>query len=130
MESNCVTEILNLVRKKYEIDQQYDWSEGSATYFRELKKEVDEVEDELEANRKCYLEDELGDVLWDYLNLLHNLEAERKITLSAVFDRSLKKYEERIDVISGGGLWAPVKESQKKRLAEEQAKLDAEKKNK
>lgn len=58
MEFNRVAQLRDLVKDKYKIDVQYDWSEGSKTYFRELKKEIDEVEEELGVNRKCYLEEE------------------------------------------------------------------------
>lgn len=123
MKTDHIAQILNLVKEKYKIDVQHDWSEGSSTYFREMKKEIEEVEEELEVNRKCYLEEELGDVLWDYFNLLYNLEVEGKVELSEVFRRALQKYEERMAAIGRGETWSTVKELQKKRLAEEQAQI-------
>lgn len=86
-----------------------------------MGKEIEEVREELDSGRQCYLEDELGDVLWDYLNLLYNLEDEGKISLISVFKRASKKYDERIATIANGGSWASIKEKQKARLAKELA---------
>ena len=119
MNSENIAKLFALVESKIELDEKADWSEGSTTYFQELKKEIDEVSDELDSNRQCYLEDELGDVFWDYLNLLQNLEAEGKILAEKVFERASKKYEERLAAISSGSSWASVKVKQKLELAME-----------
>lgn len=119
MNLDNIAALLSVVETKHKIDKKRDWSAGSSTYFEALKKEIEEVGQELNANRQCYLEDELGDVFWDYLNLLYNLEVEGKISLPKVFERALGKYEERIDTISNGGSWASVKEKQKLKLADE-----------
>lgn len=68
--------LLNIAKRKTHFDVGNDWSNGSATYLAEIKKEVDEVIEEIPKSRLCYLEDELGDVLWDYLNILTALEKE------------------------------------------------------
>ncbi|KEI71080.1 MazG nucleotide pyrophosphohydrolase domain-containing protein [Endozoicomonas elysicola] len=121
MNPKHLNKLLDVVRQKNLIDQDSEWSNGSETYFREIRLELDEVQEELDSDRNCYLEDELGDVFWDYLNLLLALEQEGKISLSRVFERSLAKYSERIEGIQQGVSWSEVKQKQKQRLAEEQA---------
>ena len=119
MTSNDIETLLQIARRKHGIDQLGKWSEGSATYLGEMVKELQEVEEEIDRDRLCYLEDELGDVLWDYLNLLVCLEGERGVSLRRVAQRAVAKYEERITGIEGGRPWSEVKEIQKARLAEE-----------
>ncbi len=121
MNSQHLIKLLDVARQKNMIDQDSEWSNGSETYLREIRLELDEVQEELDSDRNCYLEDELGDVFWDYLNLLLALEQEGKISLSRVFERALVKYSERIDGIQQGSSWSEVKRQQKQRLAEEQA---------
>ncbi|MBN2656389.1 MAG: hypothetical protein JXR86_04955 [Spirochaetales bacterium] len=126
-ETSLIRQLYDIAVSKKHIDKQHNWSKGSITYFEELKKEIDEVGEELETERFNYLEDELGDVLWDYLNLLINLESEGKINFSRVFERSVRKFGERIEGLKepggnsdpGGSSWKKVKALQKKRLAEE-----------
>lgn len=111
--------LLDIARKKNKYDQGSDWSNGSSTYLDEIRKELKEVEDEIETDRLCYLEDELGDVLWDYLNILTALESEKGISPENVFRRSQIKFEERVNHISNGGSWQEIKDKQKLQLAEE-----------
>ncbi len=124
MNAERLEALLATVRRKNEIDLGSNWSNGSETYFNELKGELDEVAEELESGRQCYLEDELGDVLWDYLNLLVSLEQEGRISVSQVLERADKKYHERISGIEQGNSWQQVKEIQKIRLANEFAKFE------
>ena len=119
--------LLTIIKAKHEIDQNHDWSLGSATYFQELKEEIEEVGEELKDDRWCYLEDELGDVLWDYLNLLYNLEVEDKISVGRVFKRATDKYDQRISAITNGISWASIKEKQKMALKRELADSRPEK---
>ena len=112
-------ELLAIVRRKNKIDQQNEWYNGSETYLLEIPKELDEVKAEIESGRQPHLEEELGDVLWDYLNLLTALESEGRIALAKVFERATLKYRERIDAIENGGSWAEIKAIQKERLAQE-----------
>ena len=121
MNPQHLIKLLDVARQKNMIDQDSEWSNGSETYLREIRLELDEVQEELDSERNCYLEDELGDVFWDYLNLLLALEQEGKISLSRVFERALVKYSKRIDGIQQGSSWSEVKRQQKQRLAEEQA---------
>jgi NTP pyrophosphatase (non-canonical NTP hydrolase) len=124
MNSENISKLFVLVESKIKIDEKADWSEGSTTYFQELKKEIDEVSIELDSNRQCYLEDELGDVFWDYLNLLQNLEAEGKILTEKVFERASKKYEERLAAISSGSSWTSIKAKQKLELETELKRVE------
>ena len=112
--------LLEIAKRKAKIDTNNNWFFGSQTYLSEIKKEIDEVNTELSQNRICYLEDELGDVLWDYINALVALEKERGISVENVLGRACKKYEERIRGIENGELWNDVKKRQKIALAEEQ----------
>lgn len=116
-------QLLNIAIRKSKFDKNYDWSNGSETYLSEIKKEVDEVIEELPKQRKCYLEEELGDVLWDYLNILVALEQEIGIDTQSVLERACKKYEERVSGIESGELWQDIKQRQKQQLANEQAML-------
>lgn len=111
--------LLEVARSKAHYDKQRSWSKGSITYLEEMRTELDEVQEEMNSRRRNYLEDELGDVLWDYLNLLINLEQEDRIDAARVFHRALEKYRERIQGIGNGKSWAEVKALQKVRLAEE-----------
>lgn len=122
--SGNLNDIIQLIHDKAVIDQNENWCQGSSTYFAEIRKELDEAETELGENKKCYLEDELGDVLWDYLNLLKNLELEDKIELEKVFERCTKKYSERLRGRKNGKSWNDIKKGQKKELLEEQKKLN------
>lgn len=111
--------LFNIARRKKEYDVDNSWAEGSQTYLNEIRKELIEVEEELTEERNCYLEDELGDVLWDYLNILLMLEKERNIKTASVLSRACKKYEARISAIERGQSWDSIKETQKKELARE-----------
>lgn len=117
------TILLDIGKRKNKFDQKNSWSEGSKTYLNEIIKEIDEVKEELEQNRICYLEDELGDVLWDYINILLNLENERKISIESVLKRACLKYEERISGIENAIPWNIIKEKQKIKLRNEDDKI-------
>lgn len=110
-------ELKKLVKRKKRLDAGSSWSEGSSTYVNELKKEVDEVIEEIPQNRLDYLEDELCDVLWDYMNLISCLEEEQGVSLERVIERAVSKYTERLDAIDEGMPWKEIKEIQKKRMA-------------
>lgn len=112
--------LIEIARRKSLFDEGNDWSSGAETYLSEIKKEVDEVVEEIPKSRECYLEDELGDVLWDYLNIVLALEKEQGIDLTSVIQRASQKYEERVSGIESGLLWKDVKTKQKERLAREQ----------
>ncbi|MEW6991139.1 MazG nucleotide pyrophosphohydrolase domain-containing protein [Colwelliaceae bacterium 6441] len=111
--------LLGIAQRKAKFDESNTWSSGSDTYLSEIKNEVDEVIEETPKSRKCYLEDELGDVLWDYLNILTSVEKEVSIDAEAVLKRACKKYEERISGIAIGKKWSDIKELQKIALENE-----------
>ena len=111
--------LLEIAARKSKYDSINSWYDGPETYLCEIKKEIQEVIEEIPRNRRCYLEEELGDVLWDYLNILFALEKESNIDISSVFVRACKKYEERISGIESGKLWAEIKAMQKASLAAE-----------
>ena len=105
--------LLAIAKRKAKFDETNTWSHGSITYLAEIKNEVDEVLEEMPKHRQCYLEDELGDILWDYLNVLTALEKERRIDTKAVLERACRKYQERVSGIETGKEWSEVKEKQK-----------------
>jgi NTP pyrophosphatase (non-canonical NTP hydrolase) len=109
--------LLAIAKRKAKFDENNTWSKGSETYLAEIKNEVDEVIEEIPKSRQCYLEDELGDILWDYLNILAALEKEAEIDTKAVLKRACRKYEERISGIETGKTWAEIKQKQKIDLA-------------
>ncbi|MBN2627492.1 MAG: hypothetical protein JXA95_12565 [Spirochaetales bacterium] len=118
-------ELLAIARRKNNYDATNPWAQGSETYFEEIGKEIEEVREELPLNRVCYLEDELGDVLWDYLNILLALEQEKGIDAGSVLARACRKYEERISGIEKGIPWKETKEKQKVQLRTEQNRFES-----
>ena len=122
MKENAIAILLDLVERKNAIDQTNSWSSGSETYLAEIVKEVTEVEEAISSQGIAHIEDELGDVLWDYLNLLRCLSTERNISIESVFERALRKYDERISGIENGVLWKDTKTKQKERLYKESLK--------
>ena len=115
-----IEELIEIAKKKITRDQQGTWSKGSQTYYQAMFSELEEVKEEIDSDRKCYLEDELGDILWVYLCMLRNLEVEGAISMDNVFTRATEKYQERVDGIEAGLSWQDIKAVQKKRLAKEQ----------
>ena len=113
-------DLLAIAKRKLDFDQNNLFSNGSTTYLAEMKKEIDEVLEEISQSRNCYLEEELGDVLWDYLNVLVAMEKETGINPQAILARACKKYDERVSGIEVGEFWENIKERQKLRLAAEQ----------
>ncbi|UJF20091.1 nucleotide pyrophosphohydrolase [Vibrio sp. SS-MA-C1-2] len=118
---NDLNRLLEIARYKSTINQKDNWSNRSDIYLVEIKKEVDEVAEELPKNRRCYLEDELADVLWDYSNLLLALEEEVGIDPQSVIARACNKYQERVAALESGEGWKAVKERQQAKLALELA---------
>ncbi|KID57137.1 nucleotide pyrophosphohydrolase [Pseudoalteromonas luteoviolacea] len=115
--------LLDIAKRKYVYDQTNSWYSGSETYLSALKDELAEVLEEIPKQRICHLEDELGDILWNYLNIILALEKESGVDMHSVLNRAVKKYEQRVSTIEQGGSWQRVKEKQKKMLEEEQSKV-------
>ena len=118
-----IDELIEIAKRKIARDQKGTWSKGSQTYYQAMFSELEEVKEEISSNRKCYLEDELGDILWVYLCLLRNLEVEGAISMDNVFKRATDKYKERVDGINAGLSWEDIKETQNKRLKKEQEQM-------
>ena len=114
-------ELLSIATRKSEFDLTNTWFKGVETYLVAIGKEVEEVREEIAEDRLCYLEDELGDVLWNYLNVLKALEREKGIDPKKVLERACKKYEQRVSAIESGTSWEAVKFEQKQALSVELA---------
>lgn len=98
--------------RKEEYDDFYKWY---ITYLNWLYDELEEVKDEIKKDNQVYLEDELWDILWDYLCMLHSMEKEGYISgVDKVLERSYKKYFERIwEDWKNRWAWKDIKEKQK-----------------
>lgn len=118
-----IQQLFDIAKRKFDFDQNHDWSDGSTTYLAEMKKEIDEVLEELPKSRQLYLEEELGDVLWDYLNVLVALQQEQGIEFDKVIERACRKYEQRVSGVVSGESWSSVKARQKVELAREQSEF-------
>ncbi|EKO3768987.1 nucleotide pyrophosphohydrolase [Vibrio metschnikovii] len=116
-----IDKLIEISKRKSNFDENNSWYQGSSTYLVEIKKEVDEVIEEIPKDRLCYLEDELADVLWDYLNAVLSLEKEKGINLDSIIERACRKYDERVTAIESRISWDEVKEKQKSELAREQS---------
>lgn len=119
-----IDKLIEIAKRKSEIDKDNSWYQGSSTYLVEIKKEVDEVVEEIPKDRLCYLEDELGDVLWDYLGIVLSLGKEKGVKLESIIERACRKYEERISAIENDISWDEIKQKQKSELEREQSLLD------
>lgn len=115
--------ILDLVKRKYHINERLSkktnkrknkWIQGW-TYLDSIISEVYEVKNELRLNNKSRLEDELWDILWVYLNLIHCLKKEWYINQERVISRCDKKYSERVFNLEINKSWNEIKREQKKR---------------
>ncbi|PAW07655.1 nucleotide pyrophosphohydrolase [Vibrio sp. V1B] len=113
------TALFEIAQRKSNYDENNTWYQGSVTYFEGIYSELEEVRDEEVKGRTCFLEDELGDVLWNYLNLLMALEKEQGIDARSVIERAVEKYQARVTAIENGKSWAEVKAEQKSKLKNE-----------
>ena len=96
----------------------YKWSE---TYWKYLEKEIQEAKNELNTN-KVYLENELWDVLWDFLCLLNSLKQEWKISsVEKIIERAWTKFSQRINEKTWdyNWDWDKIKKEQKESLNKE-----------
>lgn len=112
-------ELQKISKVKAQRDLKGSWYKNSFTYLDAFIDEVEEVKFEIKAERKCFLEDELGDLLWNYVCLLEHLELEDKVDKLKVFRRALQKYSERVIARNTQDSWEDVKERQKKDLLSE-----------
>ena len=105
--------------KKNPDNNYYNLFVSSPHYFDAIVHEVHEAKKEDKLKNSVYLEDELWDILWDYLCLLYYLEKEWKISSENVMHRCLKKYAQRTDGIEKWIPWDDVKHRQKQELLQE-----------
>lgn len=112
-------ELQKIAALKSQRDIKGTWFQGSSTYLDALVEEVSEVKEELLSGRQCFLEDELGDLLWDFVCLIEHLELEGKVDKERVFQRSVSKYAERVTNRPPGETWDDVKLRQKLELKKE-----------
>lgn len=112
-------------RIKYLIEKQIPFYKWNKTYLDWIREELEEVQEEIKEENSVYLEDELGDVFWDYLCLLHSLENEWKISsVEKVFERCYKKFGERVGYNwDWWNNWQEIKDKQKLELRLEHNKL-------
>ncbi|MGR6841766.1 MazG nucleotide pyrophosphohydrolase domain-containing protein [Aliivibrio wodanis] len=112
-------ELQKISKVKAQRDLKGTWYKNSFTYLDAFIDEVEEVKYEIKADRQCFLEDELGDLLWNYVCLLEHLELEGKVAKDQIFRRALKKYSERVSARNIQDNWDDVKERQKQELINE-----------
>lgn len=99
----------------------YEWSQ---TFYDAILDEMREVKIEIDTWKRVLLEDELGDVFWDYICFLEALEREWKIIKEKVYERALEKYSERLNLDgSSRWTWQSIKNQQKQKLIKEQENL-------
>ncbi len=110
-----------LVQKKIKLYETINPDRNSLDmYLQGLRDELWEVEVEIKDNNLVYLEDELWDILRDYMNLLYILENEGKIrSRKNVFQRSFEKYWERVSDKEKWILRKETKDRQKRKLKKE-----------
>ena len=89
------------------------------TYIEEMQSEIEEVKAEIKDNNSVYLEDELWDILWDYLNIVYLLEKQGYIDVENIIERCEKKFWERIIWAEKNIPWNEIKKLQKKQLLSE-----------
>jgi len=126
-----IVKIKDLAKSRIEefIETKNPWYKWSKTYIEWIDDEWEEVQEEIKENNSVYLEDELWDLFWDYMCLLNSLEKEWKISsVDKVFERSYKKFSERISAVREsipwqGWIWDKIKQKQKKENKEEHDKL-------
>ena len=118
-----LVELQQIAAQKSQRDLKGTWFKGSSIYLDALVEEVAEVKEELALGRQCFLEDELGDLLWDFVCLIEHLELEGKVDKERVFQRSVNKYSERVTKRCPSETWEDVKSRQKLALQNENTLL-------
>tara|TARA_R110001583_G_scaffold195445_1_gene373715 strand:- start:1949 stop:2326 length:378 start_codon:yes stop_codon:yes gene_type:complete len=124
MIGDLLEKLVKIAEIKMKRDLDGSWYNGVDTYIEGLKCELEEAKVELLNGKKCFLEDELGDVLWDFICILKHLENDNKIEFDNVFLRALKKYDERVTGINNGESWDEIKKSQLLTLQNEENQLN------
>ena len=121
---DTIKKIFELSKKRinflHNVDNKW-WYFWHKTYIEWLKEELEEVKQEIKESNSVYLEDELWDIFWDYICLLHSLEEEKMINRDKVFERCYKKYIERLWTSAEFKQvnWQETKKKQKEELKKE-----------
>ncbi|MGY5613052.1 MazG nucleotide pyrophosphohydrolase domain-containing protein [Vibrio brasiliensis] len=118
-QQSLLNELELIAKVKSERDLAGTWFKGSDTYLQAMLEEVEEVRTEITAGNQCFLEDELGDLLWNFVCVLQHLEIEGKINKHKVYQRAVQKYKERVTEREPGEDWESVKKRQKLKLQKE-----------
>lgn len=121
-----IDKILKLSNDRIEhfIKNHNHWYQGHETYVNAVFDEVVEAKKEIKKDNSVYLEDELWDIFWTYVCMLTSLEKEWYISRDKVFERTFKKYAERIDYVEVQNKdrpwsWEEIKKIQKERREQE-----------
>lgn len=118
--------IQKIIQKRinYFSKNKLDFFKWNETFFEEILKEIKEAKDEVKENNSVYLEDELWDILWDYLCIIEALKVEWKIeSFEKVLERCYKKFSERINEETWESRdWKEIKKIQKEELKKEHFK--------
>ena len=119
-----IAPFLRLIEIKYKRNQEREnevsnglprshWNEAQ-TYVDLMKQEIEEMHSELKKDNTIYLEEELGDIFWDYLNLIHILKEKGYIeSYTNIFKASRKKFKARIHGDLKWFSWQDIKKKQK-----------------
>ncbi len=122
-----INELINLAKQKHQIDLKRD----SVKYIdpnwilNHLTSEIEEVKQEIKPDNIPFLEDELADILWNWMMMVEILQGKEYIgSHEDIIKRAIKKYEERISPLNGNDadkdIWSEVKARQKLELKKEQ----------
>ncbi|MCC8255818.1 MazG nucleotide pyrophosphohydrolase domain-containing protein [Vibrio campbellii] len=123
--SALLGELESIAEAKSKRDLEGTWFKGSDTYLQAMIDEVQEVRAEIITNRQCFIEDELGDLLWNFVCVLQHLELENKIDKRKVYQRVVQKYRDRVTERLPNETWEDVKKRQKSALLQEAKKNKA-----
>ncbi len=128
-----IDQYIALTKQKQQRQKNISWSSFWDPQHRlqSLINEVQEVSDELKLNNQVYLQDELWDIFWNYMNFLTLLESQWYISdINIVLQQSFKKFSERTSAVidktdkpSSDIARDEVKKIQKERLEQQHNKL-------
>ncbi len=129
MQSNSITKsiesLMELLELFYECDEWLRRENIHDFYMSEIISEIEEVKAEVRKDNEIHLEDELSDVLWDYVALLFVLQKNGYIKrVENIFEHAVDKYSERLgflhlpegEIADAVKFWNTVKKKQKENL--------------
>lgn len=113
----AIHKILDLIQEKNKLQLDEPQFTTISAYIEALKKEIDEVSNEIKPDNKVYLTDELSDVLWNYLNLVQKMQEQWLIhNIDEVFTHCEEKFSYRIEERKKWLHWNEIKKIQKEKL--------------